>query len=185
MKKLIALTALYILGQWLQPGTEVPGDVPGFDYAKAYRKGMLEAEDGSEVENPLPPGQAAPVSPEPDSQFVTQSLELLKQHGELQQELATARQQLIQQGSLNEQLTVAREQLADYQSGAVVAQQEQAKLQAQLDQSAVTLAEAQAKVASLEARPALPDDAPTRINAVKGVGDTLAASILAALTKAD
>lgn len=185
MQKLIALTALYILGQWLQPGAEVPGDVPGFDYAKAARKGMLEAEDGSEVENPLPPGQAAPVPLEPDSQFVTQSLELLRKHDELQVELNTARQQLLQQGSLNEQLTVVREQLATYRDGEAAAQQVREGFQAQLDQATAALDEAQAKIAGLEGRSVLPDDALARINAVKGVGDTLATTILAALTKAD
>lgn len=182
MQKLIALTALYILGQWLQPGAEVPGDVPGFDYAKAARKGMLEAEDGSEVENPRPPGQTARGWPEPDSQFVTQSLELLRKHDELQEELTTARQQI---GAYRDSEAASQQARDGLQTQLDQAAAEQARLQAQLDQSAAALAEAQAKVAGLEARPPLPDDALARINAVKGVGDTLAASILAALTKAD
>jgi len=90
MQKLITLTALFIAGRWLQPGAEVPLSVAGFDYAKAFRKGMLEAEDGSEVLNPEPETAvpAASTPAEPSSDEAT----LRTQAAQLTRERDTARQ---------------------------------------------------------------------------------------------
>ena len=48
------LKPLYLNGVWHGAGTDVPSDVPGFDYEKAARKGQLAAPEGEEVRNVAP-----------------------------------------------------------------------------------------------------------------------------------
>jgi len=111
MQKLITLTALYIAGRWLQPGAEVPLSVAGFDYAKAFRKGMLEAEDGSEVLNPEPETAALPAvssSAEPSSDEAT----LRTQAAQLTRERDTAKQKVA---DLKKQLDKATEALKPFE----------------------------------------------------------------------
>ncbi|UQN04857.1 hypothetical protein [Deinococcus sp. QL22] len=52
MKNLQTPTGLFAGGKWLPPGSPVPGDLPGFDYEKHARKGMLEDTQGAEIVNP-------------------------------------------------------------------------------------------------------------------------------------
>ncbi|MGY2892484.1 hypothetical protein [Deinococcus sp. UYEF24] len=111
MQKLITLTALFIAGQWLQPGVEVPLGVLGFDYAKAFRKGMLEAEDGSEVLNPVAETAALPPissSAEPSSDETT----LRKQAAQLTRERDQANSTV---STLQGQLSTANQKAADLQ----------------------------------------------------------------------
>ncbi|WP_407572132.1 hypothetical protein [Deinococcus altitudinis] len=111
MQKLLTLTALLIAGQWLQPGAEVPLNVPGFDYAKAYRKGMLEAEDGSEVLNPEAETATLPVASnvaEPSSDEAS----LRTQAAQLTRERDTASQKA---SDLQTQLNTTKQKASDLQ----------------------------------------------------------------------
>ena len=101
MQRLLTITALFIAGRWLQPGAEVPLDVQGFDYAKAYRKGMLEADDGSEVINPTTEAETAVLpeatSAEPSSDEATlrtQAAQFTRERDEVQTKLQTAQGEL-------------------------------------------------------------------------------------------
>ncbi|MBZ9713756.1 hypothetical protein [Deinococcus multiflagellatus] len=70
MNNLITPTGLRIAGQWLKPGDAVPGDVPGFDYEKAARKGLLKDTEGGEIRNL----SAEQPVPEPVAQAVHKAL---------------------------------------------------------------------------------------------------------------
>lgn len=99
MQKLITLTALFIAGRWLQPGSDVPLNVPGFDYAKAYQKGMLEAEDGSEVLNPefdtAVPAASTPAEPSSDEATLrTQAAQLTRERDAAKQKATDLKKQL-------------------------------------------------------------------------------------------
>lgn len=53
MKNLQTLTAVYVAGKWLPPGSPLSSDLSGFDYEKHARKGMIEDTGGAEIINPV------------------------------------------------------------------------------------------------------------------------------------
>ena len=68
MQNLITKTGLRIAGRFVLPGQPVPGDVPGFDYEKAARKGMIEDTEGAEIRNIVPEtAEPAPTTEGGDS----------------------------------------------------------------------------------------------------------------------
>jgi hypothetical protein len=164
MDKLTVLKPFRLDGRWLAPGDPVPA-VPGFDYEKAARKGFLEHEDGEAVENARAPSAADEHAT--GQQFEDGTIALLKQRDQLDADLTVEREKVK---SREGQVDSLRAEVLQQSEARQAAEAEVVKLQEQ--------------VTELQTRPvpvALPNDALARINAVKGVGDTLAASIHAAL----
>jgi len=120
MNNLIAKSDVFIGGRWYKAGQRVPGDVVGFNYEKAARKGQIESEDGEPITNPVSVSQAAEApAPEPSAQDMrVQELEreLLGYRSRfdgldvagLQRGLKAAD---LKVGSLNEQVAVLTSQL--------------------------------------------------------------------------
>lgn len=52
MKHLIALADVRLGSTWYKKGDALPGNVVGFNYEKAARKGLIEDEDGDDIVNP-------------------------------------------------------------------------------------------------------------------------------------
>lgn len=177
MQNLITPTGLHIAGQWLQPGDRVPGDVVGFDYEKAARKGLIEDTEGDEIENLPLPGQVK-ATESSDSHLD----ELFGLREELRQERearASDRQRAEDRyaGLSGELANVRAEAQASDVTHAKALEQVKAEHETALaglrEEHARALEEAKANV--------LPGDALKRITDVKGVGDKLAPVILAAL----
>jgi hypothetical protein len=176
MQNLITPTGLRIAGRWLQPGDAVPGDVVGFDYEKAARKGMIEDTEGDEIENLPLPGQV-PVEPS-DADLG----ELFNVREELRQErearAADQRRAEDRYAGLSGELANIRTEA----QGARVAQaQDLERVKAEGEAALVKLREEHAEALATAEAKALPVDALERLIAIKGVGDKLAPVILAAL----
>lgn len=54
MDDLTAVKPIYVNGKWLPQGAAVPGDLMGFDYEKAARKGMIASASGADIINLVP-----------------------------------------------------------------------------------------------------------------------------------
>lgn len=147
MKHLIALTDVRLGSTWYRKGDALPGDVLGFDYEKAARKGMLEDEDGGDIVNPTTTG---PVADAPaDSQDAARVEEVLQANQSLKQDLDTQRQEV-------QRLTKARDDL-QAQVIELQGELEAAQASAAKPEDAQALAEYREVVGEL-----LPSDFPAR-----------------------
>lgn len=201
MTKLTTPTGLFIAGKWLQPGDAVPDRVPGYDYAKAARKGLIEHQDGAEITNPS--AETSDATSE-DGAHVTDleranhglkaELERLTENAE--QELARIKGQVEARDAehealkgkaaeLDQELRLVRIELdaRDTQHGDALRQADalRAELQQELDQTRAALEQLQ----SAPAPAALPADARDRLIALNGINEKRADEILAALTRVD
>lgn len=160
MKNLTTSTGLRIAGRFIPPGGAVPGDVPGFDYEKAARKGMIEDQDGGDIVNPATTtGPAADANASADSQDSAELEELLRANRSLKEDLDAQRD--------------------EYQHKVQAARQDCDELQKQV----VSLtAERDAAQKALEEGGVIPEDALARLEGVSGIGKALAEKALAALT---
>ncbi|WP_394649575.1 hypothetical protein [uncultured Deinococcus sp.] len=177
MQNLITPTGLHIAGQWLQPGDRVPGDVVGFDYEKAARKGLIEDTEGDEIENLSLPGQVQAA--EPNGGHLDELFGLREDFRREREGRAEDQQRAAQRyASLSEELAQVRTQ-AQQTDVAHAQALEQAK--AEHETALTVLREEHTRALEEVKANVLPEDALKRITDVKGVGDKLAPTILAAL----
>lgn len=162
MSKLRTPTGLRIGGTWLQPGDTVPEGVPGFDYAKAARKGLIEHEDGEAITNPADPTAQATAEDAAHVSNLEQANHDLK-------------------ASLDQAQARVAELEAQHKDALTQADAARDALQVELDQTRAALEELQ----SAPAPAGLPADAHARLVAIKGVGEKLADEILSVLTRVD
>lgn len=183
MSKLRTPTGIRIGGTWLQPGDAVPEGVPGFDYAKAARKGLIEHEDGEAITNPEGPSTQATAEDAAHVSDLEQANHALKRDLD---ELKEGFQRVqATRDELDQELRLVRTELdaKDTQHGDALRQADALResLQVELDQTRAALEDLQ----SAPAPAGLPADAHARLVAIKGVGEKLADEILAALTRVD
>lgn len=177
MQNLMTPTGLHIAGQWLQPGDRVPGDVVGFDYEKAARKGLIEDTEGDEIENLPLPGQVQAA--EPSGSHLD---ELFGLREELRQErearAADQRRAEDRYTGLSGELASVR---TEAQKADVAHAQALEQAKAEHETALAALREEHARALEEAKASGLPEDAHARLVALPKIGDTLADQILAAL----
>ncbi|MFT2721705.1 hypothetical protein ACMT4L_17070 [Deinococcus sp. A31D244] len=204
MTKLTTPTGLFIGGKWLQPGDAVPDSVPGYDYAKAARKGLIEHQDGEEITNvevsadesdvPYEPTELSKLRAKLDDMTLERDLALEKNtnlHTELYAVLggeaaeasgkSPARLALEIREALQAALVQADKENADLKGQADARTAERDAIQTELDQTRAALKALQ----NADAPAVLPADARDRLIALNGINEKRADEILAVLSKAD
>lgn len=192
MKHLIALTAVRLGSTWYKPGEAVPGDVLGFDYEKAARKGMLEDEDGDDIVNPTA-DPVADASASATGEDAAQLDDLLEANQSLKADLDAQRQEVQRLSKLvgdgdteragqRQDIERLAAELRSARSNLENTQQAHDDYRAEMEGRVATLSEERdaARKAFEEAR-TIPDDALSRLEGVSGIGKALAEKALAAL----
>lgn len=150
MTNLKAKTDVRIGSTWYKAGDDIPADHRTFDYEKAARKGLIEAEDGHEITNPEPEA-ATPTDTEPSAETTR-----------LQGELDSIRALFPKVKSTDELLA----QVKELQSGRKADRDEATRLQGELTKAQASAANPEDAAALAEYREVvgdlLPHDFPSR-----------------------